>query len=366
MSAKSSFNEKNPIQQAVEITLRLALLFLLLYWCYGIVKPFADFFVWSVIFTVALYPAYKWLYSKLGGRKALASILVVLTMMVIFILPVALFANSIYEGIIFMKSQYDSNGSLIPVASEKIAALPLIGPPLYEKWNALSTNLGASIQEYAPQLKNVSLAIISSIASAGIGFLKLCISLIIAGFILVNSEASANLARGLFVRIIGDDGDEYASMAEKTIRTVVKGILGVAFIQSLLLGIGMAVIGVPAAGLLFMLSLVLGIIQIGIWPIVIPVVIYVFATYSTMPAVLFLIWCIILSPLDNVLKPIFLGKGAVVPMPVIFIGAIGGFIYSGFVGLFTGAIVFSVGYKLFLFWLDQKEHQAGNDPEKIL
>lgn len=364
MSEKTYFDGKNTIQGVIEITLRLAFLFLLLYWCYGIVKPFMDFLVWSVIFSVALYPAYKWLNSKLGGRKALASVLVVLTMMGLFILPVVLFANSLYEGIVFMKSQYDANGSLLPVASEQIASLPLIGPVIYEKWNALSTNLGGSIQEYAPQLKDVSLAIISSIASAGIGFLKLFISIIIAGFLLVNSEASANLARGLFTRIIGDEGDAYASMAEKTIRAVVKGILGVAFIQSLLFGIGMAVIGVPAAGLLFMLSLILGIIQVGVFLVVIPVVIYVFATYSTTTAVLFLIWCILISPLDNILKPIFLGKGAVVPMPVIFIGAIGGFIYSGFVGLFTGAIVFSVGYKLFLFWLDQKEQEEIKNPVK--
>lgn len=355
MSENSSTHEQIQIRNAVEITLRLALLYLLLYWCYGIIKPFMEFFVWSIIFAVALYPPFNWLSSKLGGRKILASILVICAMMILFLLPVILFASSLYEGITFLKAQYETNGSLLPSASGQIASLPMVGPIIYEKWNAFSNNMGEGLQAYAPQLKDVSLVVISSIASAGIGFLKLFVSIIIAGFLLVGSEASAKLAEGMFVRIIGENGSDYANLAEKTIRTVVKGIMGVAFVQSLLLGIGMAVIGVPAAGLLFMLSLILGIIQIGIFPVVIPVVIYVFASYSTLTSVIFLVWCIFVGLIDNVLKPILLGKGALVPMPVIFIGSIGGFIYSGIVGLFTGAIIFSVGYKLFLYWMDQKE-----------
>jgi predicted PurR-regulated permease PerM len=357
MSKKTSSNEQDQTRNALEITLRLALLFLLLYWCYGVVKPFADFFIWSVIFAVALYPPYKWLYLKLGGKKALSSVIIVSAMLAIFLLPVALFANSMYDGIIYMKAQYDSNGSLLPVATEKIATLPVIGPVIYEKWNALSSNIGSTIQEYAPQLKDVSLAVISSIASAGIGFIKLFISVIIAGFLLVNSEASANLAKGFFVKNFGKNGEEYLSMAENTIRVVVKGSLGVAFIQSLFFGLGLVVVGVPAAGLLFILSLIFGIIQIGIFPVAIPVVIYVFASYSTTIAVIFLIWSLIVSLLDNVLKPYLLGKGSVVPMTVLFIGSMGGFIYSGIVGLFTGAIIFAVTYKLFLYWLDQNEQE---------
>jgi predicted PurR-regulated permease PerM len=166
------------------------------------------------------------------------------------------------------------------------------------------------------------------------------------------------LAYDICNKLIGEKGDEFAAMAGKTIRTVVSGILGVAFIQSALFGLGMIVAGVPAAGLWAMLALILGIVQIGTLPIAIPLVIYVFATNSTVMAVAFLIWCIIVSPLDNILKPILLGRGAVVPMAVIFIGAIGGFIYSGLVGLFTGAVIFSVGYKLFLFWMEEIKQET--------
>ena len=357
MNPNSSFDQRKLTRLVIEIALSLGLLMLLLYWCYGIIKPFMDFILWSVIFAVALQPGYKWLKTRLGGRKILASVLLVTAMLLILLLPVVLFANSLYEGISFMKAQFEANGKLLPDASEKIASLPVVGPFIYEKWNAISANTEDALQKHAPQLKDISVMIISSIASAGVAFIKLFISIILAGVVLIYSEEAGKLAVGFFKRILGESGEEYSNLADKTIRTVVKGVLGVAFIQSLLLGIGLAVVGVPAAGLLFMISLILGIIQIGIFLVVIPAVVYVFATYSTTTAVIFLVWCIIISPLDNVLKPILLGKGALVPMPIIFIGAIGGFIFSGFVGLFTGAIVFSVGYKLFILWMDLNKNE---------
>lgn len=355
MSANHASDEKKLTRNAIEIALRLGLLALVMYWCYGIVKPFVDFIIWSVIFAVALHPMFNWLQNRLGGRKILAAVLIVVFLLCILLIPVALFANSLYEGISFLKAQYDANGSLLPNASESIKSLPIVGPAIYEKWNAFTSQMGQGLQEYAPQLKQVSVSIIESIASAGIAFLKLFVSILLAGVVLVFSKESGELANNLFKRILGEEGADYASLSERTIRTVVKGILGVAFIQSLLLGIGLVVMGIPAAGLLFMIALIMSVIQIGVFLVVIPVLVYAFATYSTTASIIFLIWCIFVSLIDNVLKPILLGQGAPVPMPIIFIGAIGGFIFSGFIGLFTGAIIFSVGYRLFLLWMGQSK-----------
>lgn len=354
MSENNSISENDPIRRTVETTIKIAVLFLLLYWCYGIIKPFIDILVWSVIFGVSLYPMYNWLSKKLGGRKKISAVLIVTIMILVLTLPGLLFAKSLFEGVAFLKTYYETAENIIPEASEKVSSWPLIGPAVFEKWNWISQHLGEALKEYSPQIKQVMTGLISSVASAGAAFLKLIISMIVAGALLVSSEKGAKLAQQVFTKLIGEKGMDFVSMAEKTIRTVIKGIVGVAFIQSILFGIGMVVAGVPAAGLWVILSLIFGIIQIGIFPVSIPVIIYVFATKSTGIAIFFLIWSIIVSPIDNVLKPIFLGQGASLPMPVIFIGAIGGFIYSGLVGLFTGAVVFSIGYKLFLFWLEEK------------
>ncbi|HEY5140866.1 MAG TPA: AI-2E family transporter, partial [Methylococcales bacterium] len=147
-------------------------------------------------------------------------------------------------------------------------------------------------------------------------------------------------------------GADFADLAEATIRSVANGILGVALIQSLLAGLGFMVAGVPAAGLWALLCLILSIAQIGTAPILIPVIIYLFYTADTFTAIAFLIWCIPLSLMDNVLKPILLGRGVKTPMAVIFIGAIGGLLSSGVIGLFIGAVILSLGYNLFLLWLN--------------
>lgn len=355
MSDNNTINDKNSIRKTAETAIRIALLFLLLYWCYTIIKPFMDILLWAIIFAVALYPMYNWLKNKLFERKVLSSILIVIIMLLVIALPGLLFARSLYDGVAYLREQYEAAENIIPVASEKVRDLPVVGPFLYEKWNLFSLHIGESLKEYAPQIKQVLIGLFSSVASAGAAFLKLIISIIVAGILLVNSGKAGKLAYLVFSKLIGDKGEEFADMAEKTIRTVVKGIVGVAFIQSTLFGIGMVVAGVPAAGFFVILSLIFGIIQVGIFPISIPVIIYVFATKSTGIAVLFLIWTAAVSLVDNILKPILLGQGAVVPMAVVFIGAIGGFIHSGLVGLFTGAIIFSVGYKLFLFWLDENK-----------
>jgi predicted PurR-regulated permease PerM len=355
MSEDHSANLINPIRRTAETAIRLAILFLLLYWCYTIVRPFVDILLWSVIFAVSLYPMYKWLHGRLRGKKTLSAVILVIMMLLVLILPGLLFARSLYEGVAYLKTQYETSGSLvIPPASENVAVWPLVGPFVYEKWNWISQNIGDALKEYAPQIKQALIGLFSSVASASGAFLKLIISIIISGFMLVGSDKGGKLAHNVFVKLLGEKGAEFAEMTEKTIRTVIKGIVGVAFIQSMLFGIGLVVAGVPLAGLWVILSLIFGIIQIGIFPVSIPVIIYVFATKSTVIAIIFLIWSIIVSPIDNVLKPILLGHGAVVPMPVIFIGAIGGFIASGLVGLFTGAVVFSVGYKLFQFWLEEQ------------
>ena len=158
--------------------------------------------------------------------------------------------------------------------------------------------------------------------------------------------------RVLLAFLAGEKGADYAALAEATIRSVTRGILGVALIQSLLAGTGFMVMEIPGAGFWALICLLLSIIQIGIFPVTLPILIYVFSTADTTPAIVFLIWSIFVGILDNILKPILLGRGVKVPMTVVFVGAIGGFISYGIIGLFVGAVVLVLGYTLILAWLD--------------
>jgi predicted PurR-regulated permease PerM len=192
-------------------------------------------------------------------------------------------------------------------------------------------------------------------------------SLIIAGVLLAYGHVGESI-RKFFRKIIGDRGDEFADIAGKTIGNVVKGILGVALIQALLTGGGMLMAGIPYAGILTLIVFVLAVLQLPPALIMIPVIIYLFSANDVVPAVLWTVYFLLAGLSDNILKPILLGKGAPVPMLVIFIGVIGGFILQGFIGLFTGAIVMSLGYKLFVAWINsapQNEQQEEETPPEV-
>jgi len=203
----------------------------------------------------------------------------------------------------------------------------------------------------APQLKNILPGLLSASAGIGLTVLQFFFSILISGALLAKAQSAAEVTRAFANRLFGERGAEFQNLVGSTIRSVTSGILGVALIQTVLAAIGFLVVGLPGAGLWAVIFLVAAVLQVG--PLVlIPAVIFVFATATTTTAVVFLIWCAIVALLDNVLKPVMLGRGASVPTAVVFLGAIGGFVAMGIIGLFVGAIVLSVGYKLFLAWIE--------------
>jgi len=240
---------------------------------------------------------------------------------------------------------------VVPPPPPGLAEVPIVGHSVSRMWNLASTNLEALLEEFAPQLQTIGVWLLEAASGAGIAFLIFIVSTIIAGVFLAKSDSGASAAREIGRRVVGARGDEFVADAESTIRNVTRGILGVAAIQALLAGIGFVVAGVPGAGLWAFLCLILAVIQIGIGPIAIPVAIYMFYAADTVTATLLAIWLGFALVIDNVLKPILLGRKAPVPMMVIFLGSIGGFLSSGIIGLFIGAVVLSLGYKLFLAWL---------------
>jgi predicted PurR-regulated permease PerM len=178
------------------------------------------------------------------------------------------------------------------------------------------------------------------------------VSIIIAGVLLANSARNNQAARTLAERLAGERGTKIIELEAATVRSVAQGIIGVALIQSILAGLGCLVVGVPGAGFWALLVLILSIVQLPALLILGPIIIYVFSAYSTVTAVIFAIWSFPVGISDAFLKPLLMGRGVDVPMLVIFIGAIGGFMASGIIGLFVGAIILVLGYKLFLAWLN--------------
>ena len=346
-------NNREFVRNSVEAAIRIGLVAILVFWCFVIVKPFITPIIWGIIIAVAVYPLYQRLKTALGGRQGLAATLYTLFFLIILIVPTVLLAGTLVESVKFLAEGFGSGTLTVPPPPESVGSWPLVGEPLMEFWRLASENLKAALQQIAPHLKVVGAWLLSTAGGTGLGILQFMVAIIISGFLLAQAKSGRDFSQVIVNRFAGERGEQLTDLAEATVRSVALGILGVAAIQSILAGLGFMVAGVPAAGLWALLCLLLSVIQIGIAPVVIPIIIYLFHSADTFTAVAFLIWSIPVSLIDNILKPILLSRGVKTPMVIIFMGAIGGFLTSGIVGLFIGAVVLSLSYELFMNWVKE-------------
>jgi predicted PurR-regulated permease PerM len=353
--------DKAFLNRTVEATVRLGLIAILGLYCFQIVQPFIIPVVWGVIIAVAVHPNYRLLQRVLGERQTLAAMLFVILALVLLITPTFMLSDTLVTGVTTLAKSLSEGTLTIPMPPESVAGWPLIGQPLDKFWRLASVNLAGALGEVEPQLRVLGKWLLSGAAGAGIGILQFIAAIVIAGVILRHDESGKRISYAIARRLAEEHGADFIDLARATIRSVARGILGVALLQSILAGLGFLAVGVPAAGLWAFMCLLLSVVQIGILPVTIPVLIYVFAKTPATTAVIFLIWSILVGMLDNVLKPLLLGRGVNVPMAVIFVGAIGGFLASGIIGLFIGSVILVLGYELLLGWL---ELDAGKSPDK--
>ena len=339
-------------EKIVDTIIRLGVLAVLLMWCFDILKPFVLILVWAVVIAIAIYPVHVFFEKIFRGRKILAVIVLTLVMLSFIIIPSGLIIYSLYEGVNHFRDAFNNGEHLIPPPGGTTANWPVITKPIVEIWQLASDNLQDAVVKYSEQIKEYGAILLIALAGFSKGILSFIVSIIIAGVLLVYADSSVVVTHKIFGKLVGKDSENFATITVLTIRNVDKGILGVAFIQTAMIGVGFFIAGVPFAGLWTILCLILAIVQIGVGPIAIPVVIYMFSVSDTTTAVILAIWIGITFVSDNVLKPILLGRNAPAPMLVIFLGAIGGFLYNGFIGLFLGAIILTIGYKLFMTWLE--------------
>ncbi|HEY9116043.1 MAG TPA: AI-2E family transporter [Bacteroidales bacterium] len=351
---KNKLEIDKKVGHAINITLKVALLFGLLYLCFMIIQPFVAIGFWALIIAVSVYPLFEKLVNVLNGRKNWAAVIITLILMAIIVVPGEMFVQSVVKGVIKNAPDIESRDFTIPMPDEKVREWPIIGDLVFEKWRDLSNHTVETLSAYTPQLKAVGQWIINAIKDIGIAFFQFFIAIILAGILLATSDQGANFIRMLYSKVIGEKGIEFAKLTEITIRNVTNGVLGVALAQSLLAGTIFLLAGVPLAGLWALFCFVLAAAQIGPGPVIFGVIAYLFITQSTVFAIAWTIPLILVTFVDNILKPLLMGKGAQVPMMVIFLGSIGGFILSGILGLFLGAIILALGYKFLISWIQDE------------
>jgi predicted PurR-regulated permease PerM len=282
--------------------------------------------------------------------------------LVLVVVPPIVSAGSLVDSAQWLMAGLEDGSLEVPPPPENVAAWPFIGEKLHAMWSLASVNLMGALQQLGSHLKPLAGGFLSAAAGVGLDVLEFVISIVLAGVFLISSSRGASTAEAIATRMIGDRGAEFVALSGATVRGVAQGILGVALIQATLCAIGLFAAGIPHAALWAALCLLLAVVQLTPLLVLLPIIFYVFSTSGTTTAVVFAIWSVIASSSDTFLKPILLARGLDLPMVIIFMGAIGGFMNAGFIGLFVGAVVLALGYKLFMAWLGESRTAAHAEP----
>lgn len=348
---KQSEEHHKIISTSLEVTVKIGLALGLILLCFLILRPFFLITLWGVIIAVSVHPLFLSLRKLLGGRKILSAVIITGILLLVIITPIVILGTSLVDAVLWAKDSIEAKQSILPPPPAEVQTWPLIGPTLYSLWQDAYQNLVGFASQHSNQILEGLKLLLRSITTGGVDVILFLGSIIISGGLLIFAEKAAPVTYDISERLLGRLGRPIVDESTITVRNVIRGILGVAFIQSVMAGLGFMVAGVPGAGLWAFIAFFLCMIQLGPILVMIPVLIYVFIKMSMITFILLTAWCIPILLIDNVLKPILLGRKAPAPMLVVFLGSIGGFLYFGVIGLFVGSVILSLGYKLFLIWL---------------
>ena len=358
-------SDKRFQQNMMASFIQIAAVTMIVLWCLSIMRPFINLVLWAMIISVALYPAHLSLSAKMGGRAKTSATVFVLIGLTILLVPSWLLAESSITGLKTLATGLSDGTIEVKPPAESVRDWPLIGSSVFEIWTSAARNLETTLNEFAPQLRNAGQWAVSFAGSMATGMLGMAASIIIAGAFLVSADGAYRVSRSIGHTLSEKGGKDMVDMSIATIRSVAKGVLGVAIIQAILSGIGLVLMDVPAAGLWAGAILMLAIMQLPPLILLGPIAVWVFSVADPVPATIFAIYSLIVSISDGFLKPMLLGRGLDIPMLVILIGAIGGAFTSGIIGLFVGAVVLAVGYKLLVAWMvseEEAEAEPVSDP----
>jgi len=350
----TSLSKQEIVSVAMEIMIKFFLVGTILYFSFMILKPFIVLVLWAIIIAVALYPLVCNIEKKYKIKRSLILSVITIGAITALVVPTYMLSNSAYHSSQSFVAQVKDGTLEIPAPSEKIKTWPIVGKKLYTFADTVSKNMEGTLLKYQKEIKTV-VAKVASVAGSAIGtVLQFIISLLIAAMFLSKSEGSIAVYQAISKRLIGQKGVEWANLSALTVRSVVQGVIGIALIQASLALAGLVIMDIPFAGFWALIVMFLAIIQLPPTIIILPIIIYVFSYADTTSATIFAIYMMVVSVSDTFLKPVLLGRGVDIPMLVILLGAIGGMILFGILGLFVGAVILALAYKLFMTWLEQE------------
>lgn len=328
--------------------------------------PFWPIMLWALVLAVALYPVQIWLERTMTASPGRAATVLVLGGILIIVVPCVILASAFSGQILGTYDAIQRGEITVPEPWPGVADWPVVGADLDKAWTAAATDLPAFLETLQPQLAGAANWVLGSAASATGSVFLLLGALIVAGIMLAYATPASQSISKIFARLFGvDRGPKLKLLVVATMRSVATGIIGIAFVTSIAFGLVLVLAGVPAAGPLTMLALLFGIVQLPITLVALVGVglLWGLGDGSTLHNIIFSVLIILSSFVDNVLKPLVLGRGVDAPMPVILIGALGGMMSGGILGMFIGATFLAAGYVVFMEWVEEGPELAADTGE---
>ncbi len=336
------------------------LLVLLLYALYNVLGPFFGVFAFAIIFAVSFNSLFEKMVKWFGNKRKIAGFVYGILLVGVVAVPFGYLISWLSNSISSLQHFVGNiEHETIPPLPEKIASIPVVGDKIAAFWTQLQSNPKAAISSYQPQI----MAVLHNLLSSGAGIagagLELILGIIVSAIVLTGGASAVKPLKSVLYGLAGTErGDAIVDASGRAIKGVAVGVMGTAFILALAMWIGLKIAGVPMGAILTAITFLLGVIQLGPLLVAIPVTIWLAGQGQTGWAIFFGIWIVVLFVIDNVLKPILIGKSGKLPILVLFLGVIGGMSAWGFTGMFKGAIILAVAYTLFNSWFSMQNSQV--------
>jgi predicted PurR-regulated permease PerM len=336
----------------------IAVITLIAWLALRLLQPFVGILLWALILSVALHPAFVRLRARLGGRGGAAAVLVGLVGLAILLAPTVAAVDALSGAVSEIAERLHAGDFRLPPPAAAVRDWPGVGDWMFEAWSAAHADLEAAAAALAPRLREIGAQVARAGSALLLGVLQFAISIVLAAVFLANAEPLADLVRRMSNRIGGARAVAFAESAAATVRNVSRGVIGVALLQGALAALGFYAVGLPAAGLMSLLTVAASIVQIPAL-VILPAILWAWQAEPAATATLFTAWMVPVMLVDNVLKPIVMKQGLDTPMILILLGVIGGTMTAGLIGLFIGPVVLAVFYDMIRLWLEPH----GNEPE---
>ena len=354
MQSKNEAGNPMTSGEFTDTMIRIGIITLTAVLCFRVFGPFLALMLWALILAITLYPLHQIIARRLAGKQGRAATLIVLIGVLLIGTPLVMLSGSITNHAQDLAAAHKNQTLNIPAPAPSVAEWPVIGKKVYKFWNGAATNLPVFLKENKTTVKTVVKHIVAASLSAVSGVFLFIGSLIIAGIMMAWGRSGSAALQQIMCRITGPEkGPELHKLSALTVRSVAAGVIGVALIQALILGVGFMFAGIPGAAILAVVVMLIGILQLPALVISVPVIAYMWigGDASNTHNIVWTIYLLVGGTADNILKPLLLGRGVNVPMPVILMGALGGMVSAGIVGLFVGAVLLAIGYQVFMEWV---------------